>query len=206
MPRALIAYASHYGQTRTIAERIADRLRARDVTVDVIDLCGRGASPGPPPTSYELVVVGSRIETGRHASEAIAYLRAHLDLLERVPTAVFSVSNAAARAGAGRDPNGYLAALFDDLSWTPTRSVAFAGALPYRRYNWLLRFVMKRISRSAGLTTDTTRNHEMTDWGAVERFADELVTLISSPSRDAPRPGLERPSAGSARPMLRVRT
>ena len=43
-----------------------------------------------------------------------------------------------------------------------------------------MRFIMKRISRAGGHTTDTTRNHEMTDWRAVSRFAEELSSLIRS--------------------------
>ncbi len=41
--------------------------------------------------------------------------------------------------------------------------------------SWLIRFVMKRIARSEGASTDTSRDYEYTDWSAVARFGDALV-------------------------------
>jgi len=175
MSHILIAYASHYGQTQKIAARLATQLRQHGHEVVLAD--ARAADP-PPPDSYDLVVLGSRVEAGRHASDLLAYIRMHREPLRATPTAFFSVSMAAARPHAGPDPDAYLESTFHDLGWTPTRSVALAGGLPYRKYGWFMRFLMKRISRSAGHTTDTSRDHEMTDWEAVRRFGDELLLLI----------------------------
>ena len=183
MSHILIVYASHYGQTRKIAIRIAEVLRQEHHEVVLAD--ARATEP-PPPEPYDVVVLGSRVEAGRHASEILAYIRMHREQLGKIPTAFFSVSMAAARPGAGPDPDAYLEATFHDLGWTPTCSVAFAGGLPYRRYGWFIRFLMKRISRSAGNTTDTSRNHEMTDWDAVRRFSEELASL-TRPERAASR-------------------
>jgi menaquinone-dependent protoporphyrinogen oxidase len=175
MSRVLVLYASHYGQTRTIAVRIAERLREHGAQVDLLD--ARFSQHVPSPDGYDAVVIGSRIELGRHAPCVVGYVRTHRDVLERVPTCFFSVSMAAA-SGTSPDPNGYLAALFDKLGWKPARSVAFAGGLPYRKYNWLTRFILKRISRAAGHTTDTSKNHEFTDWAAVRAFADDVQALL----------------------------
>jgi menaquinone-dependent protoporphyrinogen oxidase len=81
---------------------------------------------------YDAVVLGSRVELGRHAPELLAYVRAHRDALRATPTAFFSVSMAAANASAGADPEHYMQTTFDALAWHPTMSVAFGGALPYR--------------------------------------------------------------------------
>ena len=172
MSRILIAYASHYGQTEKIARQIAAQIRHHGHEVELVNA---RTSEVPPPGTYDLVVLGSRVEGGQHATAIRAYIRRHIAALEAMPTAFFSVSMAAAGRDAGADPNRYLQTTFADLGWTPSRAVAFAGGLPYRKYGWFMRFVMKRISRSAGHTTDTTRDHEMTDWEAVRRFADALV-------------------------------
>lgn len=174
MSRALVLYASHFGQTRAIARSIAERLRDHGHDVEVVDAKGPDV---PPPTAYDVVVLGSRIEMGRHAPEIRAYIVANRNELARRKTAFFSVSMAAANGGSS-DPNGYLSALFDDVGWTPTKRVAIAGALPYRKYNWLLRMIMKRISRSAHHPTDTSRNHEATDWNQVTEFADVIDKLL----------------------------
>lgn len=176
MSRILVVYASHFGQTRKIAFKVAEQLRARGHEVEVGDVHS-GLNKLPPPADYDAVVAGSRVEMGRHAPELCTYLRDNADALREIPTAVFSVCMAAARAKTGPDPNGYLRALFDDIGWHPTRWVSFAGGLPYRKYGWLLRLVMRQISRSAGHTTDTSQNHEFTNWHAVRRFADEVAEL-----------------------------
>ena len=175
MSRLLVLYASHYGQTRAIALRIAERLREHGAHVDMFD--ARFTQQVPPPDGFDAVILGSRIELGRHAPCIVEYMRTHREALERMPTCFFSVSMAAA-SGTSIDPNGYLGVLFDKLGWRPTRTIAFAGALPYRKYNWLTRFILKRISRAAGRTTDTTKNHEFTDWDAVAAFADDAYALL----------------------------
>jgi menaquinone-dependent protoporphyrinogen oxidase len=56
----------------------------------------------------------------------------------------------------------------------------FAGALAYTQYRWWLRWVMKQISRSQGRPTNTSRDHDLTDWGAVDRFAARLSDALPS--------------------------
>jgi menaquinone-dependent protoporphyrinogen oxidase len=176
----LIIYASHYGQTQKIAMKIADRLRAQGTQVDTFHATATQQLPSP--SAYDAVVFGSRIEFARHAQPIIDYIQKYRTTLQRMPTAYFSVCMAAASPKATTDPDGYMRTLFEKLAWTPTRAAAFAGALPYREYNWFLRFIMKRISKGAGHTTETSRNHEFTNWDAVRGFADELVAF--DPMRD----------------------
>jgi menaquinone-dependent protoporphyrinogen oxidase len=176
MSKVLILYATNYGQTRTIAMKIAERFHDRGVQTDILD--AKYTDQLPAPDGYDAIVIGSRVELGKHASTIVAYLREHRQAIERMPTAFFSVSMAASTPSAGPDPNGYMTTMFEDLGWKPTIFAAVAGALPYRRYNWFLRFIMKRISKSAGHETDTTRNHVFTDWAAVDAFAERVIALL----------------------------
>jgi menaquinone-dependent protoporphyrinogen IX oxidase len=34
---------------------------------------------------------------------------------------------------------------------------------------------MKRIAKAQGASTDTSRDHELTDWEALDRIVDEVV-------------------------------
>ena len=52
-----------------------------------------------------------------------------------------------------------------------------AGALPYTRYNWFIRLVMKRIAAKAGGDTDTTRDYEYTDWEDLRSFTEQFGVL-----------------------------
>lgn len=203
MSRILILYASSYGQTRRIAGALADRFRQRGHEVELADVA-LGVDQLPPPADYDAVVLGSRIQFGRHARGVADYVRAHRAALADVSTAFFSVSMAATDARAGTDPNAYLRAFFELIAWHPLHAVAFAGGLPYRHYGRILRFVMKQISRAAGHTTDTSRNHEFTDWAAVARFADEIA-LDFAPRPDAGADASPGPRLTLTRSRVRAR-
>ena len=181
MTRILILYASNYGQTCAIANRIAHGLRETGNAVDLLD-ADRGALPDP--KNYDIAVLGSRVQFGRHAVPVLDYIRAHRVTLMEMPTAFFSVSMAAA-SGTAADPNGYMDTSFAALDWYPTEAIAFGGGIPYQRYNWFLRQVMKRINRNAGRTTDTKRNHVFTDDHAVAAFTDRIDHLVSRPTSAA---------------------
>ncbi len=177
MSRILVVYASHYGQTRIIAEHITERLRrdSHDVTLANAEA---HAAP-PPPQAFDAVIIGSRVEFGRHAQSVLDYIKEHRRALSALPTGFFSVSMSAATS-TRRDPNGYLVKTFGQLRWAPNESVAFGGGLPYTRYGWILRYVMKQISRRGGHTTDTSRDHVFTDFAAVSTFAGRISALLGA--------------------------
>jgi menaquinone-dependent protoporphyrinogen oxidase len=206
MARILLLFASSYGHTRDIAWAIERELRRRGHGVDLVD--SRLAAPNP--GEYDMVVIGSRIEFGRHARAIRRYVERHAGELARVPAAFFSVSMSAA----GRHPTTYAEQFMDQTGWHPARWASFAGGLAYRQYNPLLRFVMKRIARKAGQTTDTSRDHDFTDWGAVRRFglaiADDAAELtrtqnlrpVTVPVQAVREAGAPPPAAPPARNVL----
>ncbi len=53
-----------------------------------------------------------------------------------------------------------------------------AGALLYTKYNFLVRFVMRRIAKKGGPETDTSRDYEYTNWAALDKFVDEFCAEI----------------------------
>jgi len=55
------------------------------------------------------------------------------------------------------DPHGYLARRAEEVAWRPRLAVAFGGALPYRSYNPVVRWLMKQVSRRAGVHADRSR-------------------------------------------------
>lgn len=189
MSRILIAYASSFGQTRKIASTLAAELRDRGHEVELADAL---LAPPPPVEDYDAVVIGSRVQFGLHARPLLEYILANRAELHATPSYAFVVSMAAAGA-TDADPNGYIARLLALTHWQPRIAAAFAGGLPYRSYNWFLRFVMKLISRSAGHSTDTRCDHEYTDWAQVGHFAADIARDLAP--RQAPRPAAPRAQA-----------
>lgn len=49
----------------------------------------------------------------------------------------------------------YVVDLQDQTRWTPEQCELVAGAVRYTKYNWLIRFVMRRVSKAKGLATGT---------------------------------------------------
>jgi len=83
--RVLVAYASRYGATRGIAERIAEVLRQQDQEVVVQPV--REASD---PSGYEAFVIGSAAYYFHWMMDARKFVRRHRDLLASRPVWLFS--------------------------------------------------------------------------------------------------------------------
>ena len=179
--RILIVYGTRYGQTAKIAARIRDLLIERDFFVNLTsadELPGSAALSG-----YDGVIAGSSIIAGRHTPPIERFVRLHRDELSRMPTAFFSVSASAASTSAKGQANARrcLDEFLAKVDWRPTQTATIAGAIAYTQYNPLVRWMLKRICRKNGGPTDTSRDHELTDWTQVERFATEFAALLPQP-------------------------
>lgn len=176
MTNVLVVYATREGQTEKIARHIAKTLTADGHTVKLHD-ADRPASPPLDLASIQVAVVGGPIRGGNYPRSLVRFVQEHRRFLEGVPSAFFSVG-LAVQSPKGRDPTLEVVERFvRRTGWRPSRVELIAGALLYTHYNFLIRFVMKRIVASDGGDTDTSRDYEYTDWPAVERFARELVAF-----------------------------
>ena len=72
-----------------------------------------------------------------------------------------------------------------ETGWTPSHIFPVAGALMYRQYNPLLRFIMRMIAKSEGASTDTSCNIEYTDWDALDRYLVEWMIETDRAPADA---------------------
>jgi menaquinone-dependent protoporphyrinogen oxidase len=126
----------------------------------------------------------------------LKFIKRNLRALESLPTAFLSVSLSQAgveratatpeeRARFTADVQWMLDRFVKQTGWHPTRVKAVAGALLYRQYNFLMRFIMKRISQKAGGATDTSRDYDYTDWAALDRFVDEFCAAVVVPGQIA---------------------
>lgn len=69
-----------------------------------------------------------------------------------------------------------------DTGWRPEHVVPVAGALRYTQYNFVVRLLMKRIARASGGSTDTSRDHEYTDWKALDDFVGTFAEELKRPA------------------------
>jgi menaquinone-dependent protoporphyrinogen oxidase len=66
----------------------------------------------------------------------------------------------------------------EHIGWKPLMTTQLAGALKYTQYGFFTRLVMKKIAKREGRTTDTSKDHEYTDWDAVREFVAEFLVKI----------------------------
>jgi menaquinone-dependent protoporphyrinogen oxidase len=173
--RILVVYATSHGQTAKIAHRIADLLSVRGQIVTIMDADLVRSDIAP--RAYDGVIIGGSVIKGRHQRSLYRFVKAHVAALSAMRSAFFSVSGSAAgrtdkeKADARRCLDDFL----DETGWHPTHTATFGGAMAFTKYNPLLRWMMKRISAKSGGPTDTSRDHELTDWTQVERFAEWFI-------------------------------
>ena len=181
--RVGIFFATREGHTCRVAEHIADALHDRGVAVDLFDVREVHAIDWG---AYQTACVAASVHIGRHEPEMVAFVREHRRELEKLSAAFISVTLSQAgaqdvhagvdkRRAAAADVQHMIDQFITATGWQPAHVLPIAGALMYRRYNPLIRFVMKRIARKAGAPTDSSRNYDFTDWPAIDRFVERML-------------------------------
>lgn len=175
---AIIIYHTKYGQTEKIAKRISQVIESQQVATEVFSVSELDSR-----TSFEefdLVLIGAPIYLGDHSKKVARLIKKNLEVLNNRLSAFFSVSlSAGGNENQRNDAAGCVNKFLEKTQWTPQITGLFGGGLPYRKYNWFIRMLMKWISGRAGGSTDTSLNHEYTDWQQVDTFANELLEKMS---------------------------
>ncbi len=193
MKPILIAYATHEGQARRVAGHLVSTLGGLGRAVECCDVVDVRAPLHW--ESYGGCILVASVHRGEHQREMVDFVKGHRRELGGLPSVFLSVCMAEAvvedaahtapeRERAAREAQTQIQRFFDRTGWTPTASHAVAGSIAYSQYGFVMRHVMKRIASKAGLSTDTSRDHQYTDWGKVEDFAREFHSSLGQ----APRP------------------
>ena len=185
MKPILVVYGSTEGQTRKIAQFIAARFEQQGREVHLVDSASPAAAEVTP--IYAGAVLGGSLHQHKHQAALVHFVKANVEWLNTLPTAFFSVSlsmagrDAQERAEAKKLAEGFL----EDTGLAAGMLGLFAGALKYTEYDFLKRFIMRRIAQEAGGDTDTSHDHEYTDWDEVARFADDYLAAMHGAARRA---------------------
>jgi menaquinone-dependent protoporphyrinogen oxidase len=183
-----IFYATREGQTERIAERIGATLRASGLEPDL-----RNLKSDPEEITldrYSAAILAASVHAGSHEPEMVKFAQRHRAQLDTMPNAFLSVTLSqvgvedSSRPPAERDKfaadvASVLAKFRQETGWTPKCVKPVAGALPYSKYNFFIRYIMKRIARKAGAPTDTSRDYDFTNWTDLEAFATGFAGELS---------------------------
>ena len=174
----LVIYGTTEGQTRKIAAFIADHLREKGSTVTLVD--STEARKAFSLDGFDAVIAAGSVHNGRHQTALFEFVRQHLEALQTKPTAMVSVSLSMASDDKEDrlDAIAYAERFVDAAEWKPTVIHLVAGALRYTQYDFFKSWMLKIIAGAKGACTDTSKDHEFTDWRDLAAFADAFVAQV----------------------------
>tara|TARA_R110002020_G_scaffold316254_6_gene531317 strand:- start:803 stop:1351 length:549 start_codon:yes stop_codon:yes gene_type:complete len=178
----LVLYATVEGHSRKIAEYAAAQLEKMGHGVVVGDVREPGfALPG----RFEGVLLCAPVHMGRYPASLAQFILDWKSALAEVPTALVSVS-LAIRSGIAEDraeAEGYPAHLEKKTGFHIPKVHHAAGALKYLEYDFFKRMLMRQIASKEGGPVDTSKDHEFTDWAALDGFLREFADDIALAAR-----------------------
>lgn len=176
----LVAYASRYGATQGIAERIAETLTEQGPPAEALPV--QSVSH---PERYDAFVVGSAVYMGHWEKAASSFVRRHRDVLSRKPEWLFSSGplGTATVDATGKDVRGTAAPreLDELLSATGAREHhVFFGALDVRKLRGVHRMMVMLPAASKLFIEGDFRNWpEIDAWaaGIARQLTDALAAV-----------------------------
>ncbi len=186
MSRILVLYGTTDGHTRKIAQVLAGSLRREGCVTDLVDARETIVTP----ELYDGVIVAASVHAQGYQRSVKRWVRAHAEALNARPGAFVSVCLGVLeqRPEVRREVNEIMQRFLRRTGWYEAFGKTIAGALPYTRYGWLKKRVMKRIAAKAGGGTDTTRDYEYTDWEDLRAFATGFAARVTARAVPVERP------------------
>ena len=165
--KVLVAYATKYGATKEIAERMGEVLGQAGVQADV-----QPAERVKDLDPYKAVVLGSAVYAGSWRKEAVAFLEAHEKALAQRPAWIFSsgpTGNAdpVAIMKGWRFPEAQRP-IADRIK--PREIVMFHGVLDIKRMSFAERTIIKGMKAPTG---------DFRDWTAITAWAQGIAAALT---------------------------
>lgn len=174
----IIAYATVEGQTRKIAETIAQTIEKGGDLVLIMNVSDMYEYTLEQPDG---VILCAPIHAGRYPSAFTDFVRREAEWLNALPSAFVSVSLSIASQNA--DEQAEVRGIADRLSaesgWTPTRVHHAAGALRYIEYDFFKRWMARRLADSRGAPVDSGQDYEFTDWASLSSFIAGFIGEVA---------------------------
>ncbi|MBE8215396.1 MAG: menaquinone-dependent protoporphyrinogen IX dehydrogenase [Endozoicomonadaceae bacterium] len=173
MLRQLIIYHSTHGHTHKICLYMQSLIKNQRIACDIKKWNPIDSHLPVGYTSYLFIMP---VKYGKHPVELVRLLCRESVMLQQSVTGIISVNLTARKPNkASSQDNPYLQSLLSKLSWSPTHTAVFAGALNYSKYVWYDRFMIRFIMKLTGGPTHLNTNIEFTNWTAIDQFIDTYL-------------------------------
>lgn len=175
----LILYATKEGQTEKIANFIASavRLNGHLATVQLGEHLPKHFSTEP----YDAAILGGSIHMGKYPAYLKRFISEHREWLNNVPSAFFTVCMAihSIHENEQDEAKTFGPNFVREAQWQPDLIETFAGAVKYTQYGFITRKIMQHISKKEGGSTDTSKDHEYTNWDVVAQFSEKFMAILT---------------------------
>ena len=173
--KVLIAYATTEGQTRRIAERIANQVRELGHVAELVDV-DRGRHKINV-DDFNAVIVAASVHQHEHQDAIEVFVAACRAALNTKPTMFLSVSLSAAFDEGLAEARECIAKFIAQTGWTPGISLPVAGALINEGYDYFQQQILEHVVLKNRKVDHPEQNHEFTDWKAL---ADAVEAFLKA--------------------------
>ena len=171
--KVLIAYATTEGQTRKIAEKIANQVRELGHAAELVDV-DRGRHKINV-DDFNAVIVAASVHQHDHQDAIEIFVDACLAALSTKPTMFLSVSLSAAFDEGHREAQECIAKFIEKTGWTPGVSLPVAGALRNEEYDYFQQQILEHVVLKNRKVDHPERDHEFTDWKALAEAVEAFL-------------------------------
>ncbi len=163
----LIAYASKYGATKEIAEKIGEVLLQSGLEIEI-----KPTDSVKDVSSYTAVVLGSAVYVGKWRKQAVKFLKAKSKTLADMPVWIFS-SGPTGRGDPVELLKGWrypdkIQAYIDEIN--PRDVTVFHGNIDVGKINAIERQMIKTVEAHTG---------DFRDWTAIQSWAEGIADNLS---------------------------
>ncbi len=166
--KVLVLYASKYGSTKEMAERIGQTFIESGMTTTI-----KNIKEAESPEEYDVIIIGSAVYVGKWRGEASKYLKKYQEILARKKVWFFS----SGPTGVG-DPQEltegwkFPAGLADVTKRiNPVDIALFHGAVDIKKLGFLMKWMVKKVKAPIG---------DFRKWDQVDIWAANIAEIIKS--------------------------
>jgi menaquinone-dependent protoporphyrinogen oxidase len=165
--KVLIAYASKYGATTEIAQKIAEDLKTATVEVDVLP-----ANKIKDIAPYQMIIIGTALYMGQWRKEAVQFMKSQQGTLVKQPVYIFT----SGPTGEG-DPTELLQGRIIPESLKsilaviqPKEVTVFGGKADTERMNGFDKWIMKKVKAGSG---------DFRNWQAISAWTTKISASLA---------------------------
>ncbi len=164
--KVLVTFASRYGSTKQVAEKIAAVLQERNYTVDVFPVNKVKSLSG-----YRFIVLGTGLYIGNMLKSAGQFLSRFQNELSKQPVALFALGPVEIKDKMTDDDQKQLDSILAKTPWfMPVSKIVFGG-----KYDPVcLHFFDKLLASLPASPLYNLPASDARDWAAITRWAENL--------------------------------